>query len=403
MMASRSARIASLLRGLRSARTLLAPFIVAFLTLAAECVHAHDPSAWGGTYRTRDFGRTWLSADAGLFIGASLDIAISPTDSNHLLYATDTRLLRSRNGGRDWQPEAPGVFFGPTLAVAILDDGVSALASTAAGVYRTDNGVDWQPVSLPQSAVPVRRLIQDPQSHRVVALGARGVFVSEDRGKRFTRVGADVLPDQAASALLVHGPTLWVVSAGDAWASNDWRNDWIARTSGLPKGRIETMFADPATPRVLWAAGADQVFRSDDDGGTWRAVGRPLAEVGTAIRGLAVDASGQAILLATHRGLLRSLDGGNTWNLAEGGTLPVHLESNPLRGDPRAPGTWYVGFSLMPYAELWRRAEEGTNLLSQVDPLSLAGLAAFLVLLVLGGTLLARRLIARAASPSRPS
>lgn len=381
--------------------------VAALLALCAELACAHDPSAWGGTYRTRDFGRTWLSADAGLFIGASLDIAVSPTDSNHLLYATDTRLLRSRNGGRDWQPEAPAVFFGPTLAVAILDDGVSALASTAAGLFRTDNGVDWQPVSLPQSSVPVRRLIHDAKSGRVVALGARGVLVSGDRGKSFARVGADVLPDQAASALLAHGAALWVVSGGDVWTSNDWRNEWTPRSSGLPKGRIETIFADAAVPRVVWAAGADQVFRSDDVGLTWRAVGRPLTEAGTAIRGLAVDSSGQAMLLATHRGLLRSLDGGNSWSLAEGGTLPVHLESGPLRGDPRAPGTWYAGFSLMPYAELWRRAEEGTNLLSQVDPVSLAGLAAFLVLLVLGGTLLARRLIARsdarAKSGSRPS
>lgn len=388
-------------------RSAFARVLAALLVFAAAIAHAHDPSSWGGTYRTRDFGRSWLSADAGLFIGASLDIAISPIDPNHLLYATDTRLLRSRNGGREWLQEAPAVFFGPTLAVTFLDDGIGALASTAAGLYRTQNGVDWQPVSLPQSAVPVRRLIQDAQSKRVVALGARGVLVSEDRGKTFARVGADVLPDQTASALLVHGATLWVASGGDAWASADWRNDWAVRSSGLPKGRIEAMFADSAAARTLWVAGADQVFRSDDEGATWRAVGRPLAEAGTAIRGLAVDASGKAILLGTHRGLLRSLDGGDSWNLAEGGTLPVHLESGPLRGDPRAPGTWYVGFSLMPYAELWRRAEEGTNLLSQVDPVSLAGLAAFLVLLVLGGTLLARHLIARGtarnASGSKPS
>src|SRR5581483_3694757 len=89
---------------------------------------------------------------------------------------------------------------------------------------------------------------------------------------------------------------------------------------------------------------------------------------------------------------LRSADGGNSWSFVEGGTLPVHLEAGVLRGDPNAAQVWYVGFSLMPYAEVWRRAEEGTNLLSQVDPLSLAGLAAFLVLLLIGGALLARHL-----------
>jgi hypothetical protein len=124
-------------------------------------------------------------------------------------------------------------------------------------------------------------------------------------------------------------------------------------------------------------------------------VGHPLPESGTAIRNLAAERSGQIILLATHRGLLRSLDGANTWNLAEGGTLPVHLEAGPLRPDPTVANTWYVGFSLMPYQELWRRAEQGSNLLSQVDPVSLAGLAAFLILLLLGGALLARHLAAR--------
>ena len=71
----------------------------AALTACATATLAHDPSAWGGLFRSRDDGAAWLSADAGLFVGAALAIAVSPTDANHLLYATDTRLLRSRNGG----------------------------------------------------------------------------------------------------------------------------------------------------------------------------------------------------------------------------------------------------------------------------------------------------------------
>ncbi len=65
----------------------------------------------------RDNGATWFPADAGLFIGGALALAVDPTDANHLLYATDTRLLRSKNGGRDWVQE-PGVQFdGSVFAV----------------------------------------------------------------------------------------------------------------------------------------------------------------------------------------------------------------------------------------------------------------------------------------------
>ena len=80
----------------------------------------------------------------------------------------------------------------------------------------------------------------------------------------------------------------------------------------------------------------------------------------------------------------------------EGANLPVHLESRPLVADGSAPGTVYAGFALMPYAELWRTALEGGNLLSRIDPISLAGGLAFLLLLILLGVIGTRWLLYRA-------
>jgi hypothetical protein len=68
------------------------------------------------------------------------------------------------------------------------------------------------------------------------------------------------------------------------------------------------------------------------------------------------------------------------------GNLPIHLEARPLVRDPTEPNTLYAGFSLMPYAEVWRVAVEGGNLLARLDALSIAGgLAFFVLLLLLGG------------------
>jgi photosystem II stability/assembly factor-like uncharacterized protein len=355
--------------------------------------HAHDPSAWGGTYRTRDLGGTWLSADAGLFVGGSLDIAVSPADPNQLLYATDTRLLRSDNGGRDWKPEAPGVFYGPTLAVAFLRDGKTALASNAAAVYRTLDGTSWIPSRVPDAAVPARRIVVSMHSDRAVLVGARGLYASSDAGASFTRTGEDILPDEAcAAAVFAAEDRLLVVCGGDLWTSVDLAT-WEPRGTGLPKGGLETIAGDPAFPARLWAGGADRLFVTDDAGARWRAYGEPVGEAGTSIRGIAADAAGQIIVLATHRGALRSHDAGKTWELTEGGTLPVHLEAGPLVRDPQHAATLYMGFSLMPYTEIWRRAEQGSNLLSQIDPVSLAGGAAFLLLLLLAGAFLVRRLM----------
>jgi hypothetical protein len=55
----------------------------------------------------------------------------------------------------------------------------------------------------------------------------------------------------------------------------------------------------------------------------------------------------------------------------------------------------YAGYALMPYAEIWRIAIEGGNLLGRIDAINLAGAAAFMMLLCLGGYFLTRWLIRR--------
>jgi len=70
----------------------------------------------------------------------------------------------------------------------------------------------------------------------------------------------------------------------------------------------------------------------------------------------------------------------------------VHLEAGPLTIDPHDSTTLYAGFALSPYPDIWRRAEEGSNLLSQADPVSLAGGAASLMLLIIGGWFAAKKL-----------
>jgi photosystem II stability/assembly factor-like uncharacterized protein len=355
---------------------------------------AHDPSAWGGLFRSRDDGAAWLSADAGLFVGGALALAVSPTDANHLLYATDTRLLRSLNAGRDWVAEAPQLFRGPTLAVAFAADGKGAWAATPAGVFVTVDASTWSRSELPDAAIPGRALAPSLFPGRVFLLGARGVYASSDRGRSFVRVGQQDLPDAEGRALVVvsaRSEVLFAVLDGRIWASDDDGQSWAPRDAGLPAGQVQTLAADRFKPGRLWAASNNQVHVSDDLSASWRAWGQPIGEGAFTIRGLATAQAGARVVLATHKGLLRSADSGNTWAQVEG-SLPVHLEAGPLVADPHDAQTLYAGFSLVPYAELRRRAEQGSNLLSQLDPISVAGAGAFLLLLLIAGGLGARRL-----------
>jgi hypothetical protein len=163
--------------------------------------------------------------------------------------------------------------------------------------------------------------------------------------------------------------------------SSDGARSWHTRDTGLPQARVEALSQDPIETNRLWVAAADRVFASDNQGENWHSVGQPLPEANTFIHGIAAAEEGKVIVLTTHRGLFRSTDSGHTWVLVED-NLPIHLEAGPLVWDPTDPTTLYVGFSLTPYNELWKIAIEGGSLLNRIDPVSLAGGAAFLILLI---------------------
>lgn len=359
--------------------------------LWASAARAHDPSTWGGLFRSRDYGATWFPANAGRFVSGALALAISPSDVNHLLLATDSGLLRSRNGGRDWRLEAPTVLVGAVFAAAFGPDGQRALVSTSSAIFRSEAENDWRQTPAPSGTAPARAIVRGSVAGRVYLAGWSGLFRSDDWGASWSNV-ANGLPDgPAATLIVVSGPpeTVYVIVGGRIWASTNGAHTWLSRTAGMPSISIDVVAVDPNDPTLLWAAGAEQLFRSHDEGARWQPVGRPLPERNTTVRGIAATA--KTVVLTTDRGLYRSTDGGQRWELLIE-NLPAHLEAGPLVRDPLDPSTLYAGFALMPYPELWRRAAEGGTTLGRIDLVSLAGGVVFLVMLVLGALIAVRRL-----------
>jgi photosystem II stability/assembly factor-like uncharacterized protein len=376
--------------------------IVSAAVLACSTAWAHDPSAYGGLFRSRDFGGAWLNADVGLFLGGAVSVAVNPADSNHLLLGTDSGLLSSRAGGRSWKQESPGMMFGAVTAVSFLAGGSISLCTTPAGVFRLE-GAEWQNVAAPAEAAPARAIVAGAGAGRVYLVGRRDLFRSDDQGRQWQRVD-HALPDQPEFAelavALVPRETLYAIVDGRPMASSDGGSSWTPREAGLPGARAEALTVDPHAAGRLWVASGDRLYVSEDNDGRWRPVGAALPEANTTVRAIAADVAMQKIIVTTHRGMYRSVNGAKSWALLEG-NLPVHLESKPLVRDPAHAETLYAGYSLMPYGEIWRIAVEGGNLLGRIDWLSLAGGLALLLLLGLLGALAARRLSRRSA-PARP-
>src|SRR5262249_46028539 len=148
----------------------LALGLVCAACLLAGSASAHDASSYGGVFRSRDLGATWLNADVGLFLNAALVIAGDPRDSSHLLVGTDLGILSSRNGGRSWTPEARDIIIGAVFALAFSPDGELAVCAAASGVFRGDQD-GWLRAEVPASAIPARALVAGPANHRFYLLG----------------------------------------------------------------------------------------------------------------------------------------------------------------------------------------------------------------------------------------
>ena len=353
------------------------------LLLSASPARSHDPSAWGGLFRSRDEGATWVSANRGVFVSGAIALAISPTDANLLLLGAESGLLRSRNGGRDWTIEAPSVVLGSVFAVAFAPDGQRALASTGLGIFGNEAENSWRPVSVPRGTAPARAIVHSGEVGRVYLAGWAGLYRSDDWGASWSSAAAG-LPNEPATALLaVHGSpeVLYATVRGGIWASVDGARTWASRGVGLSVTNVDAIAVDAKHPAQLWAARGDRVFRSGDAGASWQGVGRPLPEPNTTVHGIV--ASEDMVVVATDRGLYRSPDGGKSWALIID-NLPAHLEAGPLVRDPLDPATLYAGFALVPYSELWQRAADREGAFARVSVASLTGGVILLLLVGLG-------------------
>ena len=358
--------------------------------LAAGRAAAHDPSRYGGLFRSRNMGANWLNSDVGLFLNAALVVAVDPRDPMHLMIGTDVGVLASQNGGRSWHAEGKELMLGAVFALAFGPDGQSAMCAAPSGVFRTEDGT-WSPASAPEDAHPARAIVPAARGGKVYLLGRSRLFASEDGGRRYRPLETDLPPGAEFGAIAVApGPPELLLAAigGRLMRSGDGGRHWQGGATGLPAGALDALATDPYASARIWAAGADRLYRSDDLGRSWLAVGAALPEPHTMVRGIAADAAGTTIVLTTHRGMYRSEDAGSTWVFKED-NLPIHIEAGPLTREPDDPRVLLAVYSYMPYPEVWRSAIEGGTLLARLDPWAIAGGIAFLLLLFISGAWLA--------------
>lgn len=173
-----------------------------------------------------------------------------------------------------------------------------------------DSGVDRGAAGLP--ATPdYHSLLVSPTNPDDVYLGTHvGLFRSADAGATWRKVA---LEGRDAMNLARVSPTEWWAAGHDVlMRSSDGGATWRGVSpQGLPGLDVHGFAVDPSKPGRLWAAVAGQgLYRSDDDGATFRQASR---DVGGAVMALAVLPGGRLLAGDMQQGLVSTADDGRTW------------------------------------------------------------------------------------------
>ena len=285
-------------------------------------------SAAGGVFASSDGGNTWRPLWHGQLSLAIGGLAISRSDPK-ILYA------------------ATGEWVGSGFTVANHFPGV--------GVYRTsDGGSDWDLLAPIPSNEASAVAIDPTDADRVYVAGNIALHRTRDGGKTwdvtapstkgiFDGVITDVVVDPADPMRVYVA-----VDLDGIWTSANGGNTWTKLTNGIGTGALAI------SPKIALGRGgthgtkfvavlmARKVFTSIDGGNTftqrtdvdpvpWAVFQAPWATV------IAVDPTNEQILLAGHVSLSRSVDGGATWTVVGGPSVPitnVHVDQQTVVFDP---------------------------------------------------------------------
>jgi len=258
------------------------------------------------------------------------------------------------------------------------------VAAGSGGVWKTTNaGTTWTPVFDDQPSYSIGEITLDPTNPDVVWVGTGenvsgrhvgwgdGVYRSRDAGRTWQRMG---LPNsQHIGRILVDprdGDVVLVAAEGPLWSPGGDRGVYRTTDGGAtwsPVLQIDEntgvtdLEFDPSNPDVVYAAAYQRrrhvwgflgggpksgLWKSTDNGKTWRQVttGLPKGDMGKI--GLAVTPADPSLVYATieasaeERGFYRSRDRGESWekrnSYISGGTGPHYyqeLEASPTNPD----------------------------------------------------------------------
>ncbi|MBI3620739.1 MAG: hypothetical protein HY208_00925 [Nitrospirae bacterium] len=247
----------------------------------------------GGLYKSTDGGGHWIEMNDGLQDTDIGQMFLHPNDPERIYVVTATGVHRSPDGGRTWERWNQGDDFTTSqeFQSIIIVPGRSDrlfLASKRGLYMRAEGDPSWRLASKDLEGKLISALAVDPNGpngRRLYAAVLRdgqtllggGLYISDDGGAKWKRVGAGIEKDWIRVIRLDPKDSKRVYLATSnrgVLASSDGGESWKEANAGLTATDIRTLELDPSSPKILYAgAHGEGVFKSTDGAAHWTHLG----------------------------------------------------------------------------------------------------------------------------------
>lgn len=296
-----------------------------------------------GIWRSDNLGEDWYSITNGLTNLMVAQLAVAPSDSNHLYASTNKGLFASKDAGQSWEPasnqDSRILFKRPANYKSIAihpEDSSKVCVGTAKGqLFCSRNaGRRWQELD------PKRAYIKESNPITVVLFNDAGTFlyvggkhglVTYDYASKKWHEMNESFENVTDLAWETQNPEkLYIVADHKLWISSDGARSWQV-SSGEYKGhlfRIAVIKKEDGN-QVIAASNHSwkgNVLRSNDDGASWEVLTKEIvpdlernptwawADRKGKTNALKLSPHSDQIMFRTDWwGVWRSDDGGETW------------------------------------------------------------------------------------------
>ncbi len=362
------------------------------IVYAATGIFDRDDVHEEGIFKSTDAGKTWSPINNGITNLTIGHIEMDPNNSN-ILFAAAGRLsgfgggsnaefgeiLRTTNGGQKWTRQYGGYSFLPFSYLKIDDANpniVYAAASDRGFFKSTDNGISWfqttynAPYYNPGHIISIATNKSKPNWLITNSYGG-GVFLSEDGANSWSSANKGYTGCGVTDMAVAYDDPLKTVAVARSsiFKSTDGGDNWFGigsmgkRFNNMPIGPSEmrSIAFHPIDSNIMVSTDMERkIFKTTDGGGTWRTV---FELPGDEIKTIAYVPSNPNILFAgatirggyqidrpfpfdptqSSYGVLKSIDGGETWKYINIGLESTTKNINHIAVHPTSPDTVYIG------------------------------------------------------------